>query len=57
MKMNRLIPMLPVRSMPASVDFYEKLGFTQFGTLQDYPPGHSQIYFCKRFDCPTGPAL
>lgn len=27
MKMNRLTPMLPVRSMPASVDFYEKLGF------------------------------
>ena len=28
MKMNRLIPMLPVSSMPASVDFYQKLGFT-----------------------------
>jgi catechol 2,3-dioxygenase-like lactoylglutathione lyase family enzyme len=28
MKMNRLIPMLPVRSMPASVEFYQKLGFT-----------------------------
>ena len=27
MKMNRLIPMLPVRSMPASIEFYEKLGF------------------------------
>lgn len=27
MKMNRLIPMLPVRSMPASVAFYQKLGF------------------------------
>lgn len=28
MKMNRLIPMLPVRSMPASVDFYcDMLGF------------------------------
>src|SRR6187551_2977147 len=28
MKMTRLIPMLPVRSMPASVDFYcNKLGF------------------------------
>ena len=25
--MNRLIPMLPVRSMPASVEFYGKLGF------------------------------
>jgi catechol 2,3-dioxygenase-like lactoylglutathione lyase family enzyme len=27
MKMNRLIPMLPVKNMPASVAFYEKLGF------------------------------
>jgi uncharacterized glyoxalase superfamily protein PhnB len=27
MKMNRLIPMLPVGSMPASVEFYQKLGF------------------------------
>ncbi len=27
MKMTRLIPMLPVRSMPASVEFYQKLGF------------------------------
>jgi uncharacterized glyoxalase superfamily protein PhnB len=28
MKMTRLIPMLPVKNMPASVDFYcEKLGF------------------------------
>jgi len=30
--------------------FYEKLGYTQFGTLQDYPPGHSQLYFSKRFE-------
>lgn len=28
MKMTRLIPMLPVRSMPASVEFYRKLGFS-----------------------------
>jgi len=27
MKMNGLIPMLPVTSMRASVEFYEKLGF------------------------------
>jgi uncharacterized glyoxalase superfamily protein PhnB len=27
MKMNRLVPMLPVKSMPASVEFYQKLGF------------------------------
>lgn len=26
--MSRLIPMLPVRSMPASVEFYQKLGFS-----------------------------
>jgi uncharacterized glyoxalase superfamily protein PhnB len=28
MKMTRLIPMLPVKSMPASVAFYQKLGFS-----------------------------
>ena len=28
MKLSRLIPMLPVRSMPASVEFYQKLGFS-----------------------------
>lgn len=28
MKMNRLIPMLPVKSMPASVQSYQKLGFS-----------------------------
>lgn len=27
MNLNRLVPMLPVMSMPASVTFYEKLGF------------------------------
>ncbi len=27
MTMNRLTPMLPVKSMPASVAFYQKLGF------------------------------
>ena len=28
MKMNRLVPMLPVKSMAASVEFYKKLGFS-----------------------------
>ena len=28
MKMSRLVPMLPVKSMPASVEFYQKLGFS-----------------------------
>src|SRR5688500_4690234 len=28
MKLTRLIPMLPVRSMPESLAFYEKLGFS-----------------------------
>jgi catechol 2,3-dioxygenase-like lactoylglutathione lyase family enzyme len=27
MRMTRLIPMLPVKSMPAAAEFYEKLGF------------------------------
>jgi catechol 2,3-dioxygenase-like lactoylglutathione lyase family enzyme len=28
MKMNRVIPMLPVKSMSASIEFYRKLGFS-----------------------------
>ena len=28
MKMTRLVPMLPVSNMPASVGFYQKLGFS-----------------------------
>jgi catechol 2,3-dioxygenase-like lactoylglutathione lyase family enzyme len=28
MKMTRLIPMLPVKSLPASIEFYQKLGFS-----------------------------
>src|SRR5262245_60531395 len=28
MRMHRIIPMLPVKSMPASVEFYQKLGFS-----------------------------
>ncbi|MFA6955689.1 MAG: VOC family protein [Thermoanaerobaculia bacterium] len=28
MTMNRIIPMLPVRSVAASVDFYQRLGFS-----------------------------
>ena len=30
--------------------FYEKLGYTEFGRLEDYPPGHSQHFLWKRFD-------
>jgi catechol 2,3-dioxygenase-like lactoylglutathione lyase family enzyme len=28
MKMNRLTPMLPVKNVPASIEFYRKLGFS-----------------------------
>ncbi|MHA3735785.1 GNAT family N-acetyltransferase [Pseudomonas sp. Eth.TT006] len=28
--------------------FYKKLGFSQFGEIIDYPPGHSRHYFQKR---------
>jgi GNAT superfamily N-acetyltransferase len=30
--------------------FYQKLGFTLFGVLEDYPPGHRQLYFRKSFE-------
>jgi GNAT superfamily N-acetyltransferase len=28
--------------------FYEKLGFTMFGEIEDYPPGFSRYFFKKR---------
>ncbi len=28
MRMNRLVPMLPVKSVPASIEFYQNLGFS-----------------------------
>jgi GNAT superfamily N-acetyltransferase len=28
--------------------FYEKLGYTAFGTLEDYPPGHCRYFLQKR---------
>ena len=30
--------------------FYETIGFTLFGILQDFPPGHDRHYFFKRID-------
>ncbi|RKK01676.1 GNAT family N-acetyltransferase [Pseudoroseomonas wenyumeiae] len=29
--------------------FYEKQGFERFGLIDDYPPGHSRIFFRKHF--------
>jgi GNAT superfamily N-acetyltransferase len=33
--------------------FYEKLGYTLFGTLDGYPPGYRQFFLAKRFN-PAG---
>lgn len=30
-------------------DFYEKLGYTVFGILEDCPEGHNRYYMSKRF--------
>lgn len=27
--------------------FYERLGYTAFAELPDYPPGHTKVYLCK----------
>lgn len=29
--------------------FYKKLGYSQFGEIVDYPPGHKRHFFQKRF--------
>jgi hypothetical protein len=28
--------------------FYERLGYVAFGTLQDYPPGHQRVFMNKQ---------
>ena len=28
--------------------FYERLGYSAFGTVEEYPPGHSLIFLSKR---------
>jgi GNAT superfamily N-acetyltransferase len=30
--------------------FYERIGYTVFGTLEDYPPGHSRFFLKKNFE-------
>jgi GNAT superfamily N-acetyltransferase len=30
--------------------FYERIGYTVFGTLEDYPPGHSRFFLKKTFE-------
>jgi GNAT superfamily N-acetyltransferase len=30
--------------------FYEKIGFSLFGTLPDHPPGHTRYWLAKRLD-------
>jgi ribosomal protein S18 acetylase RimI-like enzyme len=30
-------------------DFYRRHGYVEFGRIDDYPPGHSRIWFMKRF--------
>ena len=32
--------------------FYERLGYSVFGTLDDCPPGHSRFYLTKRLGAP-----
>ena len=32
--------------------FYEKLGYSVFGTLEDYPQGHRRFYLTKRLGAP-----
>jgi GNAT superfamily N-acetyltransferase len=36
--------------------FYERAGYTVFGTLPDHPPGGAKYYLAKRFDQSDAPA-
>lgn len=31
-----------------AVPFYERLGYSVFGRLEDYPPGHTRVFLQKR---------
>ncbi|CAB3803076.1 GNAT family N-acetyltransferase [Paraburkholderia fynbosensis] len=35
--------------------FYEKLGYAVFGTIDDFPPGHSRFFMKKRLMSSAGP--
>jgi GNAT superfamily N-acetyltransferase len=37
--------------------FYERLGYSVFATLEDYPPGHRRHYLCKRLDAGSNLSL
>ena len=37
--------------------FYLRLGYTRFGALDDYPPGHQLLHLSKRLDSETAPPL
>ena len=30
-------------------DFYSRRGYTEFGHIEGYPPGHTRLWFMKRF--------
>ena len=32
-----------------ALDFYQKLGYTVFGTLEDFPKGHTRYFLKKEF--------
>jgi GNAT superfamily N-acetyltransferase len=34
-------------------DFYKRLGYTEFGRLKDFPPGHSRIWLSKSLQTPV----
>ena len=33
---------------PRAAALYERFGFTRFGEIADFPPGHSRMFFSKR---------
>ncbi len=38
-----------------AVPFYERLGYSVFGRIEDYPPGHTRVFLQKR-NLPKGDA-
>lgn len=38
-------------------EFYRGLGYSEFGQIADYPPGHQRFFFQKRLDQPAAGGL
>jgi ribosomal protein S18 acetylase RimI-like enzyme len=39
---------------PGAAAFYERAGYTRFGRIEDFPPGHARTFLCKNLAATAG---